>query len=264
MEILISLIVAAVLVEFYAWLPRASKWIVECAVRGVCAEARERCREEWCGAIDALPNSILQFIHALSYVFGGAAAKINEDIFVGECEVLDTLLTDAASRYDVASRTFEQGARDLQQRPQHRIQDVIDDAVAQLENLPAEERRSHVESLRAFAGSVEVAMNRASDLFSKSLNKAIAQLDERKKVLRQLQSQLGETRNLACDSRTPVWRIECALNGLRRDVATALDLLEGDDWGDDAAMAAHDSLVALLQRTLNKVRDWVEKIDGEE
>jgi hypothetical protein len=76
-ELIDSLLIALVVVELYAWLPRISEWLLDLAVRRIRTEEKERCREEWKAQLDSLPNTLVRLVHALSLT--AAASQIDAE-----------------------------------------------------------------------------------------------------------------------------------------------------------------------------------------
>ena len=75
MELVISIVIGILIVEGYAWLPTISQWLVNLTVRQLPAEHQERCREEWTANLNALPNTLVRLVHALSLNYRGTAIK---------------------------------------------------------------------------------------------------------------------------------------------------------------------------------------------
>jgi hypothetical protein len=89
-ELVASVVLAVIVVELYAWLPRISEWLLELAVRQLRAEDRERCREEWKAQLDNLPNTVVRLVHALSLT--AAATQINMDFCEDKLDELNQRL----------------------------------------------------------------------------------------------------------------------------------------------------------------------------
>ena len=87
MELVMSLLIGALLMEGYAWLPRFSDFICELAVRRVHLADRDRCREEWKAALNELPNTIIKLVHAVCY-FGAGSASALRGSAVDGCNAL--------------------------------------------------------------------------------------------------------------------------------------------------------------------------------
>lgn len=90
MEFLASILVAIIVVELYAWLPKIAEWLRELAVSRVRAEDRERCREEWKERLNGLPNTVIRVVDAFSLL--GAARQINADACEDKLAELNTRL----------------------------------------------------------------------------------------------------------------------------------------------------------------------------
>jgi len=91
-EFLASILVAIIVVELYAWLPKIAEWLRELAVSRVRAEDRERCREEWKERLNGLPNTVIRVVDAFSLL--GAARQINADVCEDKLAELNTRLAN--------------------------------------------------------------------------------------------------------------------------------------------------------------------------
>jgi hypothetical protein len=104
MELVISVVLAILVVEAYAWLPKISEWLTERAVLRLRSEDQDRCREEWKAGLDALPNTVIRLVHALSYL--GAAQKINADVFESNLAEINTLAEECGCKYSTVFASF--------------------------------------------------------------------------------------------------------------------------------------------------------------
>lgn len=85
MDLLIAILIGLATIEVYAWLPKASGWLLNLAIRSLPDEERERCQEEWTAALEALPNTLAKLLHAVSFVV--AACTIRSDARDEECHL---------------------------------------------------------------------------------------------------------------------------------------------------------------------------------
>jgi hypothetical protein len=97
MELVISVVVGILIVEAYVWLPKISEWLIERAVQRLRSEDQDRCREEWKAGLDALPNTAIKLVHALSYL--GAARRINADFFENKLTEIDALIEECGHKH---------------------------------------------------------------------------------------------------------------------------------------------------------------------
>jgi hypothetical protein len=97
MELVISVIVGILIVEAYVWLPKISEWLIERAVQRLRSEDQDRCREEWKAGLDALPNTVIKLVHALSYL--GAARRINADFFENKLTEIGALIEECGHKH---------------------------------------------------------------------------------------------------------------------------------------------------------------------
>lgn len=117
MELVISVVIGILIVEAYAWLPKISEWLIEWAVQRVRSEDQDRCREEWKADLDALPNSIFKFVHALSNL--SAPHRINADFFEDRLTEINALIEECGykhSRYVMSFRAAKETLGTLEQK----------------------------------------------------------------------------------------------------------------------------------------------------
>jgi hypothetical protein len=97
MELVISVVVGILIVEAYVWLPKISEWLIERAVQCLRSEDQDRCREEWKAGLNALPNTAIKLVHALSYL--GAARRINADFFENKVTEINALIEECVHKH---------------------------------------------------------------------------------------------------------------------------------------------------------------------
>ena len=104
MELVISVVVGILIFEAYVWLPKISEALIERAVQRLRSEDQDRCREEWKAGLDALPNTVIKLVHALSYL--GAANRINEDFFENKLTEINTLIEECGHKHSGLVASF--------------------------------------------------------------------------------------------------------------------------------------------------------------
>jgi hypothetical protein len=166
MELLITVLVGLAIMEVYAWLPRLSLWLVDRAVSKLPSDDQERCREEWKAALEALPNTTVRLLHALS--FHWAALRITSDFWEEVCDELDTAVVTftelrqhaeqtrapiMAQAKELLARSMEEGAK-LAVRMDGLLATVgrIESKVIQLEGkkVPALVAQENIAALRHY------------------------------------------------------------------------------------------------------------------
>jgi hypothetical protein len=113
MELLISIVIGILIVEVYAWLPKLSHWLIDRAVQRLRKEDQDRCREEWNAGLNALPNTVVKLVHALSYI--GAAHRINTDCFESKLTEIDALIKEVDDENSRSAATCAQQSRNSTQ-----------------------------------------------------------------------------------------------------------------------------------------------------
>src|SRR5271165_4733135 len=114
MELVISIVIGILVVEAYAWLPKTSEWLTERAVLRLRSEDQDRCREEWKAGLDALPNTVIRLVHALSYL--GAAQKINADFFESNLTEINALVKECGQKYSTVVASLCTGKESLNKK----------------------------------------------------------------------------------------------------------------------------------------------------
>lgn len=190
MELAISIALGILMVEAYAWLPKISAWLIERAVSRLPAEDQARCREEWKASLDALPNSGMKLLHALS--FRCAADRINADSIEAKLDHIERQLGDVSDKHSCdlqKMRTIKMAV--VQQRASRKsLEHHADATVARLKSIevPASQapgRAANAKSMWDVVNAIEdlfrlliVAVNRASNLTDISIDRLAPRLSK--------------------------------------------------------------------------------------
>jgi hypothetical protein len=97
MGAVIAIAISVVIMEIYAWIPKASNWLCEQALRKLCPELQERCREEWQADLDAAPNSLIRLLWALGC--NKAVDRTNYSLYQQRYDVLDCSYNELSDIY---------------------------------------------------------------------------------------------------------------------------------------------------------------------
>jgi hypothetical protein len=256
MEFVVSVLVGLLLMEVYAWLPSISMWLLERFVRQVVLEQRARCREEWKAGLDAMPNTMWRFLHALSFAF--AAKSINADFFESNCLEIDSEIADLTSRVRALVEEFRR-LKANRAESTTRLEHARRSALASLDASPLDTipdqlakdtLKRALDAYEAFAGTLCHALGRASDLMSVSIDSSSVRLVQLEGLLNKASVKRGEivrhgTGSCATDA---VTALRISLNG---DLAAIRGALEDDKWGDDVALDRHRRLMGTVQEVLD-------------
>jgi hypothetical protein len=118
MELLISIIVGAGIIEVYSWLPALCRWLVDSAVSRLPEEDQERCREEWNASLETMPSTLLRLVHAASYVL--AAHRITTELWEEKIEELNEAalqISDMRSHFERQRARLSVGLQKLDSWP---------------------------------------------------------------------------------------------------------------------------------------------------
>jgi HPt (histidine-containing phosphotransfer) domain-containing protein len=260
MGILISLIIGILLIESYAWLPELSKWILERAVLGVREEIRERCREEWNEGLDALPNTMLKLVHALSYICGNAVAEINSDSFAKDYEEIDGLVAGLSDQYQSMVKGLR--AAEEQRRPESYFEDgvrhALKNAAATMERLSnhpnAPDLQHAISVVGEFGETAIKASKRARELLDVSLAKINDRLDHVGDLIQTASDKLCQAKELLRQGDVSSGALEDLTKSIRADLDSIKSIMAADDWGDDAAMRAHRNIMDAFRKAIENIR----------
>ena len=242
-EVAISLVLAVLLVEAYAWLPKISDWLVERAVSRLLAEEDQaRCREEWKASLDALPNSVVKLRHALSFCF--APQKINANSMQAKLEQLGYQLEALSDKHSCNLQGMRALNRAVEQRQvsQKSLERKVDETVAYFKTIdPASHVVGHApnsEYVRNFVdlfndtaksfdrfGRVLVsAVNRLSNLTDSRIERVSARIEQGDILVRTIVAKHADANELFRKGKLP--ELTLVLKNLNDDLETLAVLVE--------------------------------------
>lgn len=264
MDILISLIIGICLMELYVWLPGISKWILERAVRGVREEIRERCREEWNEGLDALPNTMLKVVHALSYVCGNTVAKINSDSFGADHNEIDDLLAGLSNQYQSVVKDL--CAIEAKRHPKSYFEDALRKVLpnaAAIDQISKHPNTRHLQRAMSAVGEFgETAIGASKlawELLDVSLTVTHGQLDHVGGLIQEASNKFCRAKDLLRRGDVSSGALETLTKGLYADLDIIKSILAADDWGDDAATQAHRNAMGAYEKAVEDLRGLVQR-----
>jgi hypothetical protein len=260
MELVISVVVGILIVEAYAWLPKISAWLIDRAAQRLRSEDQDRCREEWKAGLDALPNTIIKFVHALSFL--GAANRINADFFENKLAEINALTEECVHKHSGAVAIFGANQQDgrLQLRELLGRYLQLSGLKARMMEVPNEEVAFSLQKAGTTLETAAETFEKLADTSASAIGAQVAMLT----VIARMIERLNHVKCLllrASEKRDQVTAVlghrdvspdmlDAQLAELRSDLHTVKNIFEDDKWGDDhslriaAAIAGGDDHVA--------------------
>jgi len=277
MELLISVIVGILIVEAYVWLPKISEWLIERAVQRLRSEDQVRCREEWKAGLDALPNTVIKLVHALSY--RGAARRINADFFENKLNEINALIEECVHKHSGAVVSYGawketlgilhrlkldlQLARqklDLQlsgmkarvmEAPNEEVASSFQKAVTTLETVA----ETTFEKCAASASKIGLQ----AGLLTVSVDKSIERLNHVKGLILRGSEKRNQVTALLGQRDVSPDMLDTLLGELASDLHTVKDIFEDANWGDDDSFEELKRIMAQeeAERSSILLQEWV-------
>ena len=258
MELIISIVIAFLVVEVYAWLPKISARLLERAVCRLRAEDQERCREEWKAGLNDLPNTIAQLVHALSY--SRAADRINADIYATKLTEIDNALKDISVQH---TKHVEQLRELIAHRQQSRtkLDHAVDGLKHQCSLLRADAPvgneklansiQNATRAVEEFTSVVVAKLDRARELLNVSIDSTNSRLDHIGRLIQMVSKKRCQVFESLRKGNVSWETFETLQAGITSDLETIKNIFEDDNWGNDEAMRQHENIITTLQRVLD-------------
>jgi oligoendopeptidase F len=246
MERVISVVITILVAEAYAWLPKSLEWLNERAVLRLRREDQDRCREEWKADLDALPNTLIKLVYALSNL--GAAQKINADSFENSLTEINALVEECGQKYSTVAASLHTGKEtinkqfDEYERSVSVLQDTVEKAVSKLDHAcftipPNKDMTSNTTRIVYQARKlINDGLDKANDRLSLVNDLILVASDKRDRV-----TELLRGHDVSPDT------IDTLLVELARDVRTVKNILEDNKW-DGREIRESGAIVVALHR----------------
>lgn len=252
MELVISVVIGILIVEAYAWLPKISEWLLEWAVQGLRSEDQDRCREEWRSGLDALPNTVIKLVHALSFL--GAAHRINADYFESKLGEINTLIEECGHKYSGAVASMH-AAKEKLGRTQTLRQELglpLSDLKARVIEAPNKEAASTLQNavtvLEDFADTCARAIGRAREFLTVSVDRSTERLNHIKDLMLSASEKCDRVTELLGRRDVSPNTLDSLLAELASDLHTVKKIFDDDKWGDGDSFREHKRIMAAIER----------------
>lgn len=252
MELVISVVIGILIVEAYVWLPKISEWLIERAVQRLRSEDQDRCREEWKAGLDALPNTVIKLVHALSYL--GAAHRINADVFENKLTEINALIEECGHKHSGALVVFG-AAKEQLGRAQTLRQELdlpLSGWKARLIGEPNTEiafsLQKAVTTLEKLADTFASGIVRSAALLTVSVDRSTERLNHVKGLLLRAAEKRDQVTALLGRRDVSPDMLDVQLAELRSDLHTVKNIFEDDKWGDDDSLRAGKRIAAAIER----------------
>lgn len=240
MELVISVVIAILIVEVYAWLPKISEWLVELAVQRLRSEDQDRCREEWKAGLNELPNSFFKFVHALSNF--GAADRINADFFEGRLHEINALIEECGHKHSRKAARIHAAIEEIG-RSQQELGSRLSDLKADVVEEPDKAWQSAVRLLDACCSGVSRIATIDVDIQTERTNHVNGLILRASEKRDQVTAYLGH-RDVSPDV------LDAQLAELRSDLHTLKSILEDDKQEDKRENDPSLRLMAAAHRVV--------------
>lgn len=238
MELVISVVVGILIVEAYVWLPKISDWLIERAVQRLRSEDQDRCREEWLAGLDALPNTVIKLVHALSYL--GAARRINSDFYENKLYEINALIKECGYKYS-GLVVCVRASKEKFDKSQNKLDSSGLKAHEML--LPHAELRTSLESL---ADTFYHGIDRVNDFMTVCVDRVAERLNHVNDLLLRASKKRDQVIELLGRRDVSPELVDTLLAELASDLHTVKYIFEDDKWGDDDSLRAAERLTSAL------------------
>ena len=253
MELVTSLIVGALLIEAYAWLPKITEWLLEQAVGQLPVEDQERCRDEWKAGLDDFPNTIVKLVHALS--FQGAAIRISADILEAKIEETDRLLHDITRRHFVAFEQLRAGTVGLD-RKRNELKTALQQISIMKVQASANEQHADAaqkawSALERYGSTLTVLTDRSWELLKVSVESADVRFHHLDGLIKETSNIFHQVLEQSRGGGEPFGVIAKRLASVVSDLGKVKNILEDDNWGDDESLRVHAKIRTAVLCSIN-------------
>jgi len=262
-EILISVLIGALIMEGYAWLEDFAKWLLERAVCQISAEDRDRCREEWNADLDAMPNSVVKVVYALRNFSSGTADRISADLFADRLEDINGTLEDILSDHRACLEKLSK-AKLMHDASKGILDRTVTEGILVLKSKawpngrPNEQTANSFEHLvttfETFGCSLVSATSRARELMDRHIEKFDTRLDHVEGLLEAVSAKHCRAKELSQDPGLPPDDLLVLLDSISNDLAEITGIMKDDQWGDDDAMSERDRIMTVVEAAVHSLK----------
>lgn len=257
-SIVISMIVGALLIEGYAWLPRLSKWMIERAVRRLRIEDQARCREEWAAGMNDFPNTIVCLVQAMSLF--NSAAEINEEAFRTRFDDLDDLLGKVRCQRDSIAERMQTATNDLQSTTAtfHKTADEflfeLGSIKEPITDLPSgEQALGEMASIESSTLTLVKAVDKSQELLDISLRIARSRLERIRESVESITAERHKASKQWSGGKIGVTDLDNKMNVLASRLSALEDEFKDGNWGDDTSMSQYKLLMATIREVVGRM-----------
>jgi hypothetical protein len=261
MELVISIVIGILIVEAYAWLPKISEWLIERAVQRLRSEDQDRCREEWKAGLDALPNTVIKLVHALSYL--GAAKRINADFFENKLTEINALIEECGRKQSGLVVSFC-AAKEKLGKSRQELDLSLSGLKAQMMEVPNKVVAS------SFAGAVKVedtcasGIGRSVVLLAVCVDRSTERLNHVKGLILRASEKRDQVTALLGRRGVSPDMLDTLLAELASDLHTVKNIFEDDKWGDDDSFKEATRIAAAIVGAVRSVTQILHQLSAPE
>jgi hypothetical protein len=253
MELVISIVIGILMVEAYAWLPKLSEWLIDKAVQPLRNEDRDRCREEWKAGLEALPNTLIRLVHALSYV--GAAHRINTEVSESKLVELDALIEECIKKRSgnaVVLTTMKERLDKSQSNFRQKLDTLLLELkthIARAPNKSEEATLVHQKALTAFEGlanNLTMAIGRSIELLTVRVDRINERLNHVHSLILKVSEKRDQLTNLLGRRDVSPNMFDALIGELTNDLQTVQAIFADDNWGDEDSLKEYNRISSAI------------------
>jgi hypothetical protein len=263
MELVISIVIGILMVEAYAWLPKLSEWLIDKAVQPLRNEDRDRCREEWEAGLEALPNTLIRLVHALSYV--GAAHRINTEVSESKLVELDALIEECIKKRSgnavVLTTMKERLDKYKSQSNFHQKFDTqlleLKTHIARAPNKSEEDTlvyQQAVTALEEWLNTLTMAFGRSTELLIVRVDRINERLNHVHRLILKVSEKRDQLTSLLGRRDVSTDMFDALIGELTNDLQIVQAIFADDSWGDDNSLKEYKRISSAIESALGPRR----------
>jgi hypothetical protein len=205
--------------------------------------------------LDALPNTLIRLVHALSYI--GAAHKINAEFFERRMTAIDALIEECDQKHSVMigrMRTIKETLRKLQLDLQRKLNTQLVGLKSQVMPNKGKEitavLHNAVTAVENLMYTYVNARNRSTELLTTCIDKTTKWLNHVQGLILRASEKRNQLTTLLGRRDVSSDMLDAMLVELTGDLETIKTIFADDNWGDDDSLRAHDRISAAIKDSL--------------
>ncbi len=239
-------------------MPKISEWLIERGVQRLRSEDQDRCREEWKAGLDALPNTIIKLVHALSYL--GAARRINADFFENRFTKISALIEECDCKHSSFVVRFHVAKVELG-RSREELVLQVSNLKARVMEMPNQEVASSFDCVVRLVDACASGVGRSAELLAVCLDRTTERLNHINGLIHRASKKRDQVAELLARRDVSPSMLDILLAELACDLRAVKNTIGDDKWGDDDAFDAYREHERILPAIEGAVRSVTQILD---